>query len=105
MLDHRGQLLRAAVGFAGCSMPSYDRALHSAALLARLLVRHRSRRRRHGAPGLRPSAHSVRREGLAGDVLYDGAGALAELRHWLGGGNRRPGERWRAPADAWRRRS
>jgi len=23
MLDQRGQLLRAAVGFAGCSMPSY----------------------------------------------------------------------------------
>jgi hypothetical protein len=29
MLDLRGQLLRAAVGFAGCSMPSYDRALHA----------------------------------------------------------------------------
>src|SRR3989441_1988553 len=28
-LDRRGQLLRAAVGFAGCSMPSYDRALHA----------------------------------------------------------------------------
>src|SRR5438128_12501851 len=27
MLDQRGQLLRAAVGFAGCSMLSYDRAL------------------------------------------------------------------------------
>jgi hypothetical protein len=27
MLDQRGQLLRTAVGFAGCSMPSYDRAL------------------------------------------------------------------------------
>jgi hypothetical protein len=27
MLDPRGQLLRAALGFAGCSMPSYDRAL------------------------------------------------------------------------------
>src|SRR6266581_5279086 len=27
MLDPRGQLLRSAVGFAGCSMPSYDRAL------------------------------------------------------------------------------
>src|SRR5438552_19205601 len=27
MLDHRGQLLRAAVGFAGCSTPSYDHAL------------------------------------------------------------------------------
>src|SRR5438128_11576104 len=29
MLDPRGQLLRAVVGFAGCSMPSYDRALHA----------------------------------------------------------------------------
>jgi hypothetical protein len=27
MLDPRGQLLRAAVGFAGSSVPSYDRAL------------------------------------------------------------------------------
>jgi hypothetical protein len=27
MLDQRGQLLRAALGFTGCSMPSYDRAL------------------------------------------------------------------------------
>jgi len=27
MLDQRSQLLRAAVGFAGCSMLSYDRAL------------------------------------------------------------------------------
>ena|SRR2546428_6523677 len=29
MLDQHGQLLRAAVGFAGCSMPSYDRTLHA----------------------------------------------------------------------------
>ena len=27
MLDQRGQLLRGAAGFAGCSLPSYDRAL------------------------------------------------------------------------------
>jgi hypothetical protein len=27
VLDQRGRLLRAAVGFAGCSLPSYDRAL------------------------------------------------------------------------------
>ena len=27
MTDHRGRLLIASVGFAGCSMPSYDRAL------------------------------------------------------------------------------
>jgi hypothetical protein len=29
VLDQRGQLLRAAVGFAGCALPSYDRALHA----------------------------------------------------------------------------
>ncbi len=29
MLDQRGQLLRAALGFSTCSMPSYDRALHA----------------------------------------------------------------------------
>ena len=29
MLDQRGRLLVAALGFAGCSMPSYDRALHA----------------------------------------------------------------------------
>ena len=29
MLDQRGQLLRAAVGFARCALPSYDRALHA----------------------------------------------------------------------------
>jgi hypothetical protein len=27
VIDQRGRLLRAALGFAGCSMPSYDRAL------------------------------------------------------------------------------
>ncbi len=29
MPDPHGVLLRAAVGFATCSMPSYDRALHT----------------------------------------------------------------------------
>jgi len=29
VLDPRGQLLRAALGFAGCSMPTYDRAIHA----------------------------------------------------------------------------
>jgi len=29
VLDHRGRLLITALGFAGCSMPSYDRALHA----------------------------------------------------------------------------
>jgi hypothetical protein len=29
MSDQRGRLLAAALGFAGCSMPSHDRALHA----------------------------------------------------------------------------
>ena len=29
MIDQRGRLLMAALGFAGCSMLSYDRALHA----------------------------------------------------------------------------
>jgi hypothetical protein len=29
MTDHRGRLLVAALGFAGCSMPSYDPVLHA----------------------------------------------------------------------------
>ena len=29
MIDQRGRLLMAALGFAGCSMPSYGRALHA----------------------------------------------------------------------------
>ena len=29
VIDRRGRLLMAALGFVGCSMPSYDRALHA----------------------------------------------------------------------------
>jgi hypothetical protein len=29
VIDQRGRLLMVALGFAGCSMPSYDRALHA----------------------------------------------------------------------------
>jgi len=29
MTDQRARLLMAALGFAGCSMPSYDRAFHA----------------------------------------------------------------------------
>src|SRR6266567_8694934 len=41
-----------------------------------------ARRRRHGAPGLRPPAHAVRRErlALARDVLHDRDGALTDER-------------------------
>jgi len=68
--DKRSQPLRAAVGFAECSLPSYDRA-SCAADRARLLVRHRACRRRHGTPGLRSPAHAVRRERLARDLLQE----------------------------------
>src|SRR5207245_1933182 len=37
-------------------------------------------RARHGAPGLRPSTHAVRREGMARDVLHNRDGALADER-------------------------
>src|SRR4029077_16882382 len=43
MMDQRGQLLRAAVGFAWCSLPSYDRALWALAH-AGLVEWHRPRR-------------------------------------------------------------
>src|SRR5213594_1297855 len=76
MLDQRGQLLRAAVGFAGCSMPSYDRALWA----LRTWLDDRARRGRHGAPGLRPPTHALRREGLARDLLHDRDGTLAHER-------------------------
>ena len=71
MLDQRGQLLRAAVGFAGCALPLYDRALRALrAWLDSWSGIGRPRRGRHGAPGLRSPAHAVRRAGLARDVLH-----------------------------------
>jgi len=39
--------------------------------MARLVGGQRTHRGRHGAPGLRPPAHAVRRARLAGDVLHD----------------------------------
>src|SRR6516225_4023193 len=80
MLDQRGQLLRAALGFAGCSMPSYDRALH--ALRTWL----------DSWPGIGHVAVGMHRQGfdlqltstttarLARDLLHDGDGALADKR-------------------------
>jgi hypothetical protein len=50
VLDQRGRLLMAALGFATLPMPSYDRALH-ATLLARRLARH-WRRQRRGVPAV-----------------------------------------------------
>jgi len=48
--------------------------------LARLLARHRPRRRWDAPPGLRPAAGAVRRARLAGDLLHDRHGALADQR-------------------------
>src|SRR5437870_1057208 len=48
--------------------------------VARLVGCDWTRLGRHGAPGLRPSTHALRREGLARDVLYDRDGALAYER-------------------------
>ncbi len=80
MLDPRGQLLCAALGFAGCSMPSYDRTLHalrswldSWSGIGRVAVG-------MAHQGLRPPTDPLRREGLARDLLHDRDGALADER-------------------------
>jgi hypothetical protein len=41
LIDQRGQLLRAALGFAGLLRPAYDRTLWALRDVARFLVRHR----------------------------------------------------------------
>jgi hypothetical protein len=80
VLDQRGQLLRAAVGFAGCSMPSYDRALHA----LRTWLDSWSGIG-HVTVGMARQGYDLRltrygREGLARDLLHDGDGALAHER-------------------------
>ena len=77
MLAQRGQLLRAALGFAGLPRPSYDRSLH--ALRTWLDSRSGIRRVAVGMArqGYEPPDHPLRREGLAGHVLYERDGALA----------------------------
>ena len=52
-------------------------------LVARLLAQDRRRGVRHGAPGLRPPAHAIRRARLAGDVLSDRDGAFDHERNGL----------------------
>jgi hypothetical protein len=54
MSDPRGQLLRAAVGFATCSMPSYDRRTPRPPHVVGLVGRDWASGGRHGSPGLRP---------------------------------------------------
>ena len=79
----------AAPGFAGLPRPSYDRALW-APWICRLLGRHRPHGGRDGALGLRPSTDALRRTRLAGDVLHDWDGALADARDGGTGWERTP---------------
>jgi hypothetical protein len=55
LIDQRGQLLRAALGFAGLLRPAYDRRLWALRDVARFLVRHRASRRVDAPPGLTSS--------------------------------------------------
>jgi len=80
VLDQRGQLLRAAVGFAGCALPLYDRALRALRAwldswsgIGRVAV------------GMARQGYDLQltrydRAGLARDVLHDRDGALADQR-------------------------
>jgi len=76
VLDQRGRLLRAAVSFAGCSMPRYDRALHAlrtwldswAGIGHVAIGMHRQ--------GYDLQLTAVRRPRLARDLLHDRDGAL-----------------------------
>src|SRR5215470_11154393 len=58
-----------------------SRAL-GAALMARLVVRHRPRRRGDAPPGFRPATDPVRRPRLARDLLHDRHGTLADECDW-----------------------
>jgi len=81
VIDHRGRLLLAALGFAGLPMLSYDRALW--ALRSWLDSWPGIGATATGAPGLRSPAHALRREGLAGHLQHDRDGALDHERHGL----------------------
>jgi hypothetical protein len=93
MSDPRGQLLRAAVGFATCSMPSYGRRTPCPPHVLGL-----------GGPGLgewrsawltrATTSNSPGTTSAAGrDVLHDGNGTLADERDGGTGWERTP---WRA---------
>src|SRR5206468_3827818 len=79
---HAASSCEAALGFAGLPRPSYDRSLWALRTPGPASVTLSW----DGSPGLRSPAHAVRREGLAGDVLHDWDGALADQRdrHRLG---------------------
>src|SRR5262245_55596753 len=80
MLDQRGRLLMAAIGFAGCAMLSYDRALHALRTwldswpgIGHVAVgMHRQ--------GYDLQADRVRRARMARDVLRDWDGAQPDQR-------------------------
>jgi hypothetical protein len=78
VLDSRGQLLRAALGFAGLPSPPRDYSLHA----LRTWLDSWSGIG-HVAVGMHrqgPATDSVRRARLARDVLHDRDGALADER-------------------------
>jgi hypothetical protein len=86
MLDQRGQLLRAAIGFATCSMPSYDRALHALRTWLDSWAGIGARRRGDAPPGLRSAIDAVSRPTLAGHLLYHRLGTQPDCcdRHRVG---------------------
>jgi hypothetical protein len=80
VLDQRGQLLRAAVGFAGCSMPSYDRALWTLRtwLDSWAGIGHVAVEMHRQGDDLQLTQYDDSR--LARDVLHERHGALADER-------------------------
>ena len=80
MLDQRGQLLRAAVGFAGCPLPSYDGALWALRtwLDSWQGVGHVAVGMHRQGFDLQLTRYADR--GWARDVLHDWDGALADQR-------------------------
>ena len=92
MLDQRGRLLRAALGFAGLPRPSYDRSLwvlrvwlDSGAGIGRIAVG-------MARQGFDLQLASLRRVWMARDVLHDRDGALADERD----GHRMGAHAWHA---------
>jgi hypothetical protein len=82
MMGQRGHLLRAALGFAGCSMPSYDGPLHA----LRSWLDSWS-----GIGGMHRQGYDLqltqyRRSRVACDVLHDRDGAFSDERDGLGVG-------------------
>ena len=85
MTDQRGRLLMAALGFAGCSMPSYDRALWALRTwldswpgIGHVAVHRHLRRRKFlgllgGVEMAIPAAYETRATAVAGGLISYGA--------------------------------